>query len=211
MLQTLLEALGFAVERREGIVAPRAAFAAGEPTDHLALVVHTPDAGPFIAEAGWGEGPLDPLPLRPGPVAAGAFTFVIERDGDGWWVGRREVVSSPGFRFADAPARLADFRTAHERLSTSADSSFVQTLVVQQPADDRVVTLRARTLFVDGPGLRERTVVDDEAAFAAILRDRFGIDPAALGPERVGRLWAKAVAQHAAHQAALTPSRPAPR
>jgi hypothetical protein len=86
----------------------------------------------------------------------------------------------------------------------------VQTLVVQQPADDRVVTLRARTLFVDGRGLRERVVVEDEATFNAVLRHRFGIDPAALGPERVGRLWAKAVEQHVAHHA-LTRSRPAPR
>jgi N-hydroxyarylamine O-acetyltransferase len=210
VLQTLLEALGFAVERREGIVAEREAFAAGEPTNHLALVVHTPDAGPFIAEAGWGEGPLDPLPLREGPVGIGAFNYMIERDGDGWWVGRREVVSSPGFRFADAPASLADFQPHHERLSTSPDSSFVQTLVVQQPFDDRVVTLRARTVFVDGPARRERAVVEDDAAFAAVLRDRFGIDPAVLGAQRVGRLWAKAVEQHAAHQA-LTRSSPAPR
>jgi N-hydroxyarylamine O-acetyltransferase len=71
VLQTLLEALGFAVERREGIVGTR-----------------------------------------------GAFAYMIKRDGDGWWVGRREVVSSPGFRFADAPASLDDFQRHHERLST---------------------------------------------------------------------------------------------
>jgi N-hydroxyarylamine O-acetyltransferase len=210
VLQTLLEALGFPVERRQGIVGARDAHVRGEPTNHLALVVDTPDAGPFIAEAGWGEGPLDPLPLAEGPVSVGAFTYTIERDGDGWWVGQHELGSSPGFRFADAPATLADFQPHHERLSTSADSSFVQTLVVQQPGDDRIVTLRARTLFVDGPGRRERKILDDVAAFTAVLRDRFGIDPEALGPQRVGRLWAQAMEQHAAHQA-LTRSGPAPR
>src|SRR5664280_2032353 len=49
VLQSLLEALGFAVERRQGIVGARDAHAAGAPTNHLALVVDTPDAGPFIA------------------------------------------------------------------------------------------------------------------------------------------------------------------
>ena len=52
----------------------------------MALVVHTADAGPFIAEAGLGEGPLDPLPLADGPVRSDRFDYMIERDGDGWWV-----------------------------------------------------------------------------------------------------------------------------
>src|SRR4051794_12741833 len=201
VLQTLLESLGFAVERREGLVAGRDAHAAGEPTNHLALVVDTPDAGRFIAESGWGEGPLDPLPLAEGAVTVGAFTYGIERDGDGWWVTQHEFGSTPGFRFADASAELADFAPHHERLSTSPESAFVQTLVVQQPFDDRIVTLRARTLFVDGPAGRERRVLDDERAFADALRDEFGIEPDALGPQRLDRLWSQACDQHAAHQA----------
>jgi N-hydroxyarylamine O-acetyltransferase len=201
VLQTLLESLGFVVERREGLVAARDARAAGEPTNHLALVVQTPDAGPFIAEAGWGEGPLDPLPLREGPMTVGAFTYRLERDGDGWWVTQHEFGSTPGFRFADAPATLADFAPHHERLSTSPESPFVQTLVVQRPFDDRIVTLRARTLFVDGPAGRVRHVLEDPQAFAAALRSEFGIDPDALGSERLHRLWAQAVEQHEAHQA----------
>ena len=52
----------------------------------------------------------------------------------------------------------------HERLSTSPDSGFVQTLLVQHPYPDRIVTLRARTWFVDGPGLRERRVLADPAS-----------------------------------------------
>jgi N-hydroxyarylamine O-acetyltransferase len=204
VLQTLLVALGFDVERRQGIVGQRDAHANGDSTNHMALIVHTSDAGPFIAEAGLGEEPLDPLPLAVGRVAAGAFEFTIERDGDGWWVAQHEFGSFPGFRFADAPATLADFQPHHLRLSTSPDSSFVQTLVVQRPLDDRIVTLRARTLFVDGPGRRERRVLDDSGSFAAALREQFGIDPEVLGADRLGRLWAKADDQHQAHHV-LTP------
>ena len=201
VLLSLLEALGFAVERRQGVVGPREAHAAGAPTNHLALVVHTPDAGPFIAEAGWGEGPLDPLPLVEGSVRVGLFTFAIERLSDGWWVQQHEFGTSAGFRFADAPATLADFAPHHERLSTSPESSFVQTLIVQKPCDDRIVSLRARTFFCDGPGRRDRQLVRSSEAFASVLRHAFGIDPDVLGPERLRRLWTRTADQHDAHQA----------
>ena len=200
VLRGLLVALGFEVERREAIVGPRTAFAEGEPTNHLALVAHTSE-GPFIVEAGWGEGPLEPLPLEPGAYAIGAFEFGVERDGDGWWVAQHPHGSSPGFRFADAPAILADFAPHHERLSSSPESGFVKTLLVQRPAPDQIVTVRARTMFVDGPGLRERTVLDDAESFAGALRDEFGIDTEVLGDERMARLWDRAVAQHQAHLA----------
>ena len=199
VLKTLLEALGLAVERRQGIVALRDVRPCGGSTNHLALVVHTPDAGPFIAEAGPGEGPLDPLPLAAGPVTSGAFRFMIERDGDGWWISQHAYGSISGFWFSDAPASLADFQPHHTRLSTSTSSSFVQTLVIQRPFGDRIVALRARTLSAIGPGRRERIALDTSTTFAATLRDRFGIDPAALGPERLARLWAKATRQHQIH------------
>ncbi len=202
VLQTLLEALGFTVERREGIVAERDAHSRGELTNHMALVVRIPDGGRYIAEAGLGEGALDPLPLAAGTFTSGAFAFAIERHGEGWWVAQHAFGSIPGFWFSDTPAVLEDFQSHHRRLSTSPDSSFVQTLVVQRPFEDRIATLRARTLFHDGPHRRERRVLDDVSAFAAALDETFGIDPAAFGPERLARLWRQARAQHARREAA---------
>jgi hypothetical protein len=73
----------------------------------------------------------------------------------------------------------------------------VKTLVIQRPFDDHVRTLRARTLFHDGPTIREREVLGDASAFAQAIEINFGIDPAALGAERLGRLWRQAVDQHA--------------
>ena len=88
------------------------------------------------------------------------------------------------------------------RLSTSPESGFVQTLLVQQPHADRIVSLRARTRFVDGPGRREREVLAGADEFEAMLADEFGIDVGALGPDRLERLWARAVVQHEEHLAA---------
>ena len=209
VLFCLLESLGFEVERREAIVGERSAFASGEPTNHLALVVRTPDAGQFITEAGWGEGPVEPLPLAPGHHRVGAFEYGVERDGDGWWVAQHDRGSTPGYRFGDRPAALEDFAPHHERLSTSPDSGFVQTLLVQHPYPDRIVTLRARTWFVDGPGVRERRVLADAGEFETVLRDEFGIDTSALGSDRLDRLWRSAVAQHEAHREAEAPARDA--
>jgi N-hydroxyarylamine O-acetyltransferase len=218
VLFELLEALGFRVERRQGIVGVRDAAAPGEPTNHLALVVDAGGGERFLADAGLGEGPLLPLPLREGEIRSGPLAWHLERDGDGWWVAQHEWGSVPGFRFADAPSDLAAFAPHHERLSTEPDSSFVQTLVVQQPREDHIVTLRARTLSADGPGRRARDVLPDAAAFAAALRDAFGIDPAVLGDQRLRRLWAQACLQHEAFVArrggrpggrcTLEPSRP---
>jgi N-hydroxyarylamine O-acetyltransferase len=103
VLFELLRAVGFEVERRLGIVGPRESHQGGAPVNHMALVVHTDDGEPFIADAGLGEGPVDPLPLRPGAVRAGAFEYTIEPDGDGWWVGQHEFGSYAGYRFG-APA-----------------------------------------------------------------------------------------------------------
>jgi N-hydroxyarylamine O-acetyltransferase len=199
VLLELLTTLGFSVERRLAIVGPRVAFSSGEPINHMALVATTPAGEEFVVEGGWGEGPLDPVPLREGPVRVGPNVAHLERDGDGWWFGQHEYGTTPGFRFGDAPAALDDFQEPHVRTSTSPDSMFVQTLVVQQPYDDRVVTLRGRTTFVDGRDVHERALLDDVDSFGAALKSKFGI---AIAGERLDRLWARAVEQHEAHGSA---------
>ncbi len=176
VLLELLRSLGFQVERREAVVGPRDLFSRGAPTDHLALVVRTADGAEMIAEGGFGEGPVSPLELREGPQTSGAFEVSFERDGDGWWFEQHEFSTTPGFHFGDAPVELDVFVPHHERLSTSPDSGFVRTLTVQKPYDDRLESLRARTLRIQGPGRDERAVLDDADSWAAVLDERFGID-----------------------------------
>jgi N-hydroxyarylamine O-acetyltransferase len=189
----LLEALGFAVERHEAVVGSPDAYARGEPTNHLALVVRLPE-GPFIAEVGFGQGPLEPLPLADGVTTLGPFSFEVARDGDGWWVGMLGQ-SPPGFRFTDEVVGLEAFAPHHERLATSPDSGFVRALVVIRAYPDDHVTLRARTLTVGG----EARLIADPAELTSVLRDTFGIDTAVLGEDRLARLWDRAVAQHEVH------------
>lgn len=212
ILLTLLEALRFSMERRQGIVGARDAFSQGEPTNHLALVATTIDGGQYICDAGWGEGPLDPLPLNATAVTAGPFTWTVEtEDGGAWWVGQHAWGSSPGFRFAAAPSPLTAFAPHHQRLAAMPDSSFVKTLVIQQPADDHIVTLRSRTLSRKGPDRDEREVLPDQDALATTLRDVFAIDPDALGADRIARLWRQACAQHEAFVSSTEQAQEPPR
>jgi arylamine N-acetyltransferase len=94
----------------------------------------------------------------------------------------------------EAPSSVADFEVDHDRLAHDLESSFVKTLVVQSAREDRIVTLRARTLSSIGPTVDERRVLEREE-FSSVLLEVFGIT---LAGERLERLWDKAAAQHEA-------------
>jgi N-hydroxyarylamine O-acetyltransferase len=153
----------------------------------------------WIADAGLGEGFLDPLPLRGGRHAGpGPFAWTLAREPEGpWWLGQHEWGSVSGFRMQPDPSPHAAFEPHHRRLSTDPASSFVQTLVVEKPYDDRIVTLRSRTLSVRGPDVNTKRVLEREE-LGGVLRDEFGL---VLDAGRLQRLWTLAAAQHEAFQA----------
>jgi N-hydroxyarylamine O-acetyltransferase len=188
VLHALLREAGFTVERREAHVN------GSELCNHMALVV-TVGTEQYLADAGLGVGPLDPVLLRDAHSAPGPLRWRVERTDGGWRLIEHEHGSITDVVFGDVAADLDAFAPHHRRLSTRPDSSFVQTLVVQRPYDDRIVTLRSRTLSVDAPGVRDRRVVEDEGEFAAVLAGEFGLR---LDTARTARLWERAVRQHEA-------------
>lgn len=193
VLAGLLRALGFTLALHQAVVG------GDGPTNHMALVVDLDrggDAGGrWIADAGLGEGALDPLPLAPGTYGGPFAWRVEERSDGGWWVASHAHCSFSGFRVDGAPSPLAAFAPHHERLSTRPDSSFVQTLVVQRPGDDALTTLRARTLSVTTPHGTTKRVLDDEGDLRRTLHATFGI---AVADAELARLWTQASAQHEA-------------
>jgi N-hydroxyarylamine O-acetyltransferase len=188
VLAALLRGVGFSVTHHQAVVG-------GEgPTNHMALLVWI-DGSPWLADAGLGEGFLDPLPLREGSYTIGPFTYSLSLEPAGtWWMGHHEWGSLDGFRMAVEPSLVADFEPHHRRLATSPESSFVKTFVCQKPLADRIVTLRSRTLSSVGPSVNEKRVLE-EAEFAAVLRDEFGL---VVSPDHLARLWTLACAQHGA-------------
>ena len=164
------------------------------PVNHMALLVHL-DGERWLADAGLGEGYLDPLPFREGATTIGPFTYTLSREAGGsWWMGQHEWSSFSGFRMTEEELPVSAFDPHHRRLATDPESSFVKTLVAQKPLEDRIVTLRSRTLSSIGPAVDTKRVVEQDE-FATVLRTVFGIT---VGGERLARLWAQAVDQHEA-------------
>ena len=189
MLAALLRALGFVVTHHEAVVG-------GEgPINHMALLVHL-DGERWLADAGLGEGYLDPLPFREGATTIGPFTYTLEREAGGsWWMGQHEWSSFSGFRMTEEELPLSAFDPHHRRMATDPESSFVKTLVVQQPSVDRITSLRARTFSSIGPSVDKK-----RRARAGRVRRRLCATSSAItvGGERLERLWAQAVEQHEA-------------
>ena len=179
VLGWLLQELGFSLTHHQAVVGGVG------PTNHMVLVV---DLGgePWIADAGLGEGFLDPLPLVPGPHDFGPFRWTVELEPCGtWWVAAHDWCSFPGFRMEEEASPVSAFEPHHRRLATDPESPFVKTLVVQRPRVDRIDTLRARTLSSVGPergqqagGGRRGGVL--RRAGGRVRRDAAG--SAALGP-----------------------------
>jgi N-hydroxyarylamine O-acetyltransferase len=187
LLAALLRGVGFVVTHHQAVVG-------GEgPTNHMALLVEL-DGSRWLADAGLGEGFIEPLPVREGRYSIGPLSYSIEREpGGSWWIGQHEWGSFSGFRMVEEASPVSAFEVHHRRLATDPSSSFVQTLVVQQPREDRIVTLRARTLSSVGPSVDEKRVVDSADELAAVLLDVFGIT---VGSPRLDRVWTQAAAQH---------------
>jgi N-hydroxyarylamine O-acetyltransferase len=192
VLAALLRGCGFVVTHHQAVVG-------GEgPTNHMALLVHL-DGERWLADAGLGEGFIEPLPFRVGATEIGQFTYTLTReDGGSWWMGQHEWGSFNGFRMTEEESTVADFNVHHRRLAHDPESSFVKTLVVQSARPDRIVTLRSRTLSAIGPTVDTKRVLDRDD-FAPVLLGEFGIT---LAGERLERLWTQAAAQHEAFLAA---------
>ena len=193
LLAWVLEELGFRVERREGRAGAREEDG---PTNHLALVVSLPDGSPerWLADAGLGEGALDPIPLQVGAhLSPGGLRWTLEHEGEGWWLTNHAWGSFAGVSFSDHDVDLTAFLPHHERLSYDPDSPFVRAFIVQRPADDRITTLRARTLSVRGPRVEEDQVLPSPEALAATLLGSFGV---ALSEEDLAALWRRVCVQH---------------
>jgi N-hydroxyarylamine O-acetyltransferase len=184
VLALLLRELGHDVAYREAVVG-------GEgPTNHMALIVD----GEWICDGGLGEGFVEPLPLAEGRTenAAGLHWTVSPEAGGAWWVAQHEWGAFTGFRIQPQAVAQRAFEPHHRRMSTDPASTFVQTLVVVKPADDRITALRARTLSERGPAVETKRVLDREQFEDALT----GLFALRLDAGRIERLWALACAQH---------------
>ncbi|MFC9294461.1 arylamine N-acetyltransferase [Streptomyces sp. NPDC057011] len=169
--------------------------------NHLALTVRVGGEAYFV-DAGLGDGPYEPLPLREGSYEQGGFGYRLERlDGaEPGWTFHNVGGPFPVMNFLSAPVTMADFAEEHRRLSTAEDSPFIRTLALLRRDATGIDLLRGRVLSrIDpdkGPVERELGGAEEffdavEGVFGRELDDLTPADRAALwaGVERAHEAW----------------------
>lgn len=185
-----LEALGFEVRLLAGGVGWER-LGEGARGNHLALLVALDQ--PYLADVGFGDGILEPLPLVPGTYRQGFLEFRLEQAGGRWILHQHAGAGAPSFDFTLDPWRWADFAARAEELQTSPDSGFVQKTVCQRHRDSGVVTLRGavlRTLTAAGVS---QHVVGSAGEYAEVLQREFD-----LSIPEAPALWEVVCARHLA-------------
>jgi len=207
----LLRALGYDVRWHVGGVQGHDDPApVGATGNHLALTVHgLPDPacpeGVWLVDAGLGDGPHEPMPLRPGTYRQGPFAYGVRRSDivpDGWRFDHDPTGSFTGMDFGLTAAEPADFAAEHEWLSTSPDSSFVRVLAVYRRDHDGVDLLRGCMLIrIDDEGRRQHEL-DTATEWYDVLDVLFGLPLDDVSTAERHRLWRRVRAAHRAWQTA---------
>lgn len=181
----LLEALGFQVTlmNARGLEDDGSY---GPEFDHLALKVLSPDQPEaWLVDAGWGNGPIQPLKLLDtGLQRQAGRAFQIQRQGE--YLVLAERLEGEGrwiqhYAFTLQPHELRDFYDCCLYHQTSPASTFTRKRICSLFLEDGHLTLSdspeaGRRLITTRNGSREERAVGDEAEFRQILKDMFGVD-----------------------------------
>ena len=199
LLGLVLRTLGFEVRYLSGAVG-RAARGWRAQGNHLVLLV-TLDRR-WIADVGFGDGFLTPLPLEPGSYRQDFLVYHVSRDGPRWRVHNHDYGGADGFDFTLTPRTLDSFAGQCRELQTSPESSFVQTTVCERFVPDGLIMLRGAVLrHVTAQGVTT-DVVPDAATYVGVLKTRFDLDL----PE-MADCWPRIWARHQAWLAAAHSTR----
>jgi N-hydroxyarylamine O-acetyltransferase len=189
----VLETLGFDVRYLSGAVG-RAAHGWRAQGNHLVLLVGLDR--PWIADVGFGDGFLTPLPLEPGNYWQGFLQYRVSRDGPRWRVDNHAFGGADGFDFTLTSRALDAFAAQCRELQTSPESGFVKSTVCERFVPTGLVMLRGAVLReVTADGVT-RHVVQDAGGYDRVLRERF--DLAVPGIEK---LWSSVWTRHLQWQA----------
>lgn len=208
----LLLALGFEVRWHvAGVQGHDERQPPGASANHLALTVHglpalvCPD-GVWMVDAGLGDCLHEPVPLRPGQYRQGPFSYQLARSEvvrNGWRLTHDPAGSFTGMDFARRSAGAGDFVAMHQHLSTSPESGFVRSAVVQRRDAAGVDSLRGCMLArCDASGRREEEVGTMTDWYAA-LGDVFGLTLDEVSAAERGALWGRVRVAHEAWHSEL--------
>lgn len=176
LFHDLLVALGFRVSMLSGCVR-REDGGFGPEFDHMLLKVELPE--PWLADVGFGESFIDPLPLHAGAQELeNGHLFGVVRDNGGWELFRRDSDGTevPLYRFSDVPHQLSEYADMCRYHQTSPESSFTRRRICTKALPDGRITLAGMRLIVTRGGSREELLLESEDDFSACLRGQFGVE-----------------------------------
>lgn len=188
-----LEAIGFKVTRLAGAVW-RERLGDLNLASHLVLRVDLDE--PWLADVGYGDGPIEPFRPEPGPFAQRGFEFDCETTDDGWLRFRNHKHAPRSFDLTLTAADEAALAARCKGLQT--DSIFVQNAIVQRHTTTGLLVLRNRTLRrIEADRIADDQEIRSPAELVAVLADAFDLHL----PEAAA-LWPRICAQHDAALAA---------
>lgn len=156
--------------------------------NHLILLV-TLDR-PYLADVGFGNGFLEPLPLAEGAYMQGFLEYHLRLEGERWWF-TNHLYGGAGFDFTLEPHQLTDFAESCHELQTWEGSGFVQTTVCHRHTPGGIVTLRGAILTTITETGRSERVIDHFEEYEEVLDDYFD-----LHLDEGAALWEKVWARH---------------
>jgi N-hydroxyarylamine O-acetyltransferase len=175
LFHDLLEAMGFnmcmlsaQVRREDGGFGP--------DYDHMLLKVSLDH--PWIADVGFGESFVDPLPLLPGAGQSehGKLFGVANEDGF-WELFKQDKDDRVAlYRFENVPRQLSDFEEMNRYQQTSPESGFMGRRVCSRATPDGRITLAGMRLIVTRIGQREERMLQGEDELRQCLSEQFGIE-----------------------------------
>lgn len=159
--------------------------------NHLVLKVEM-EEGTFLADVGFGDGPIDPIFVISGPFVSHGFEFALSKTDDGWW--RLHNHKSGGAASFDFNMAAADEDHLAQRcfwLQSSPESPFVQNAVLQRHVDDGLWMMRGRVLRKVAPAAQKDYLVESAPEYVGVLSEVFGLNL----PEAAD-LWPRICARH---------------
>lgn len=174
LMSWALEEIGFKLTRMAGGVhrTHLGDFIIG---NHLVLLVHLDQD--YLADVGFGDGLVEPTPLREGPIAQYGFESRLVFAADGFWrFHNHQNGSAPTFDFRAEAADPAQLQAMCTFLQTDERSPFTQNVVFQRRWPDRVEAIRNSIRITATPAKLTRRLMSGPDEMLSEMRKVFGVD-----------------------------------